>query len=305
MSNIDRRRYTEPELFDLAEAGQLPGFMSEASFGPELFEGTAWQPVLNLAIINFFDGEPHSPEANLGILTAIRTETGNETHPNVVSTPTRRLTREQAQALIREKDSLRQPTSPETFQLTQINPGNPALAATYQPHLRVLGDSSILPSLAHELLTEKLGLKTLELKSQKVWEGLGKISLSKVIAGFSHATDRDTGQAEYEPILMIGSVLSSGRLPLQLASETKDYRNVSWTPVADFAENVRERNVANLVVASQWDEVYACVRGLCLVTSVEATTDTEDLWQHMGYSDNTGFRRYYDPAVGAQVLCLM
>jgi hypothetical protein len=134
---------------------------------------------------------------------------------------------------------------------------------------------------------------------------LGKISLSKVIAGFSHATDRYTGEPEFEPLIMIGSVLSPGQLPLQLASETKDYRNISWTAVADFEKNVRERNVAELVQASMWDEVYACVRGLCLATSVRATADIEDLWQHMGYSDDTGFRYYYDPAVGTEVICLL
>lgn len=286
MSNIDRRRYKQEELVDLAEQGQLPGFLSPTVFGPELFENTAWQPVHNMSIIRLDEGRPYAPDARLSILTAIRRRETNPTHPDVVSTPTRRMTAATAKELTTERGQFLRPSALQEFELTEINPQRPQTAASLEPNLTALPRSEVLPTLAHELLEAKLGLGDLPHDQQKRWSGIARISLARVVAGFSYVEDSEAGEPLYEPIVMFGSVLSTGLSPLSLPHQTAHYRNMTWTSVGDFANNVENRDVAKLVIASEWDEVYACVRGLCLATSVRATSDLQDLWRHVGYEQS-------------------
>lgn len=298
MDVIDRRRFNEEDLYNLAEQGQLPGFLSPATFGPELFDDTAWQPVYNASIIQLDRGKPYKPDAHLSICTAIRRRETNPTHPDVVSTPTRRMTTVHAQELIAERMQFLGLSSPHEFELTEVDPQRPQIAASLEPNVTALYHSERLPVLLRELLETKLGLGKLTRDEQILWTGIGKASLAKVIAGFSYVADSETGDPLYEPIVMFGSVLSSGAFPLTLLRETDDYRNMTWTPVGEFANNVENRNVAGLVIASEWDEVYACVRGLCLATSVQTTSDLYDVWRHMGYEQSDPYCHSRDPSLG-------
>jgi hypothetical protein len=296
--DVDRRRFSQEELHDLAEQGQLPGFLSPATFGPELFEDTAWQPVHNVSIIQLDQGKPYEPSAHLSIRTAIRRQETNPTHPDVVSTPTRRMTTVRAQELIAERMPFVRPSSQHEFELTEVNPQRPQTVASFEPNLTALYHSEILPAVVRELLEAKMGLGDLTGDEQILWNGIGRASLAKVVTGFSYVADSETGDPLYEPIVMFGSVLSSGVFPLPLPQETADYRNMTWTPVGEFASNVENRNVAGLVIASEWDEVYACVRGLCLATSVRTTSDLQDVWRHMGYEQSDPYRHSRDPLFG-------
>lgn len=302
MHEIDRSSYTEPQLAALAAADKLPGFLDPAQLGPELFEGTAWQPVHNMTVLQL-DGSPRTADAHLFVLTGIRTREGNATHPDVVSTPTRRLSAAQATELVGDK-AAHLSTVP-TFQLGAVDPAAPQVIATFAPNLEPLWSGRGLPEQAVALLRAKLGFDRLEETDRKLWGGLGKVSLSKVVAGFSYVGDNPAGEALYEPIVMFGSVLSSGVVPLPLARETNDYRSMTWAPLGRFAQNVANRDVAGLVMASSWDEVYACVRGLCLATSVRTTADLADVWRHMGYEEGEApLRHSFDPQVGRGVVTL-
>lgn len=119
------------------------------------------------------------------------------------------------------------------------------------------------------------------------------VSATRMIGGSSYVSDTADGEPQYEPIIMLGTISSAGILPLTFPSESEDYRNISWTPLETFAENVRDRKVSELVVATEWDEVYACVRGLCLATSVSSTLNMGDTWLHMGYRNEGDIFRYY------------
>lgn len=305
MDTIDRRRFTKKELFELAEQGQLPGFLSPATFSSELFENSAWQPVHNTSIIRLEQGEPYKSNAHLFIRTAIRRSETNSTHPNVVSTPTRRMTANQAKEVVAERERFVRPSSLQQFKLTEVDPQRPQIISSFDPNLTSLYYPDPLPSLTHEMLKSKLGLENLSYGEQRVWASIGKVSLSRVVAGFSYLEESEAGDSLYEPIIMFGSVLSTGAYPLPLPDETADYRNMSWTTVGDFAKNVENRDVAKLVIASEWDEVYACVRGLCLVTSVRTTSDLQDLWRHMGYEQTDPYRHSWNPSLGLDVITIL
>ena len=305
MSEIDRRRFTKHELVELAGQGQLPGFLSPAVFGPGLFEDTAWQPVLNASITRIDEGEPYEPGTRLSIITAIRRQETNPTHPNVVSTPTRRMTSDDAKNLIIERKNFVRTISATEFELTETNPQRPKTIAFFEPNTTALYHEEILSTLTRQLLESKLGLNDLSYGEQRAWWGIGKVSLSRVVAGFSYIENTEAGDALFEPIVMFGSVLSTGAMDLPLSAETADYRSITLTPVGQFADNVANRDVAKLVVASEWDEVYACVRGLCLATSVRATSDLQDLWRHIGFEQADPYRHSRDPELGLDVITIL
>lgn len=302
MHDIDRRRYTEDELFELADQGKLPGFLSPATYGPNLFEETAWQPVSNVSIVRIHEGRPYAPDTTLSILTAIRRRETNPTHPDVVSTPTQRMGAGTAKTLIAERAKFLRSSPTSEFELTEINPQRPAVIASFEPNVTALYHNENLSALVHRLLDTKLDFGDLSYGERRVWEGIGKVSLSRVVAGFSGVNDPETGDPLYEPIVMFGSVLSTGALHLPLFAETDEYRNITFTNVGRFAHNVTSRSVTELVVASEWDEVYACVRGLCLATSVQATSDLQDLWRHMGFERTDPYRHSRDPSLGLNVI---
>lgn len=305
MGEIDRRAYTEAQLRSLAEEGRLPGFLSPAAFGPELFRpDTNWQPVHNMAVVRLTKGRPYGSDMVLSIVNAIRCRETNGTHPDVVSTPTKRMTNDVARALIAEKSRYKREGADYGFTLTEVNPARPQVAASFTPNAESLVQHSKLPNLVTELLTAKLGIEALTANEQVLWRHLGKASLSRIVAGFSYVADNEAGEALYEPLVMFGSVVSTGVIPLPLPAETAEYRNMTWTPVADFPANVAQRNVAGLVRALPWDEVYACVRGLCLATSVQSV-GSNDILGHMGYNEaDAPLRHYWDSNLGMQVVGL-
>jgi len=269
-----------------------------------LGQETAWQPVLNVAFteISPEGARPLAPDTELGIITAIRKAEANDTHANVVSTPTRRIAKEQAVALIADKAEYCRTPADQTFELTEINPAAPqAIAefdANFQPLLWLPDEP--LPAITIELAESKMGMYSdLDgVAPEKYVHYLGPfgVSATRVLAGFSYVSDTPEGEPQYEPLLMVGSIASAGFMPFTFPRETSDYRNISLTPVESFAVNVKERNVGELVSATDWDMVYACVRGLCLATSVASTLSREEIWAHMGYAGDDLFRSYQNPA---------
>lgn len=306
-NEIDRSRYTQDELGRLAYAGKLPGYLSTTEFGPHLVDGSAWQPVLNASIMWVDNGLARASDALLYILTTIRRRETNSTHPDVVSTPTKRTNQHDVRTLLAEKEIFRRPPAHPTFMLTDVDPARPVTIASFRPNLQRLAvpsnavetpNKGMLSKLTTGLLAKKLGYEPSGPRELNFIGTLGLTSLSKIVLGFSYVDDAKDGAARFEPIMMIGSVFSTGMVEPVIPTETQDYRNISWTIQGSFANNVAERNVGRLVVASEWDEVYACVRGLCLATSVESTADLEDIWSHLGYSpDGFGFRSYFDPSI--------
>jgi hypothetical protein len=303
-------RYTEAELHEL----NLPGFMEPACLDVDnpygsLFKDTQWQPVLNLAVVT----EVVTPDdrLDLRVLTAIRRAEANPTHPDVVSTPTQRIVdRDDLKHMLVHASpylDLRPPSLPgepplehlpRPFHLREVNPSQPAVVAEFgpKPHDLITHNTMPLEALSRKLLVDKLGQAaicapefTARLAEKGIYPSLGKVSLSRLVAGFSYVSDRErTGEPEFEPIVMLGAVMHC-TYPLLIPAETNDYRNISWTSLDAFASNVRERNSSNLIWGlSNADQIRVCVRGLCLSTSVVTTSADAKLGQHMNLALSPG-----------------
>jgi hypothetical protein len=283
--------YTEAQLRS-PDGPRLPGLWEPAALNVldpyALFRDSDWQPVLNLAIVA--DEITEDGATGLRMLAGSRPET-EVTHPNVVSTPTQWITdRKQLEVMLDlhffdsaachhslpERNEPIESLTP-TFHLNEINPSRPAVIGKLHPYPQDLGDLTLpLGRMAQKLLAEKLGFESWydpenrqRLNAAGLHPSLGRISMSRLVAGFSYVGDTADEEPLYEPIVMVGAVLHT-QYPKLFPRRTSRYENLTFTPLDTFPQNVRERKVGNLIwVGSERDEVMMCVRGLCLSTSAE------------------------------------
>lgn len=255
------------------ETLNLPGYKNPADISEVFQRDNDWQPLLSLTIFRESD-------AGVELLTGVRREDVNPTHPGVVSTPTKRLPRKIAESLFAGKEQNLQES--DAFRLDSIDPTHPVVAARFQGNSEDIPDnSSALPFLTANLLACKLDSAD-ALESSNKDNPFGSVSLQSMIAGFSNATaDEKTGKALFEPLIVFGAVAMLNR-PDAIPAATSSYRNISWVPVADFVEGVDQKNAPLLIEGlTPEDEISVCVRGLCLTTSRSNVIDLPGLSSHL------------------------
>lgn len=255
------------------ETLNLPGYRSVAEVGDVFGGENDWQPLLSLTIFRDADD-------GLELLTGVRREDVNPTHPGVVSTPTKRLPKAIAELLFKEKQGWLEQA--DLFRLEAIDPTHPEVVGRFIGNSEPIPDnSSILPFVTADLLARKLGLAE-ALEGSSADNPLGSVSIQSVLAGFSNATaDPETGEHLFEPLIVFGAVAKVDR-PEDIPSITSSYRNISWVPIGDFIEGVDGKNAPLLIEGlTPEDEISVCVRGLCLATSRSNVIDASSLSTHI------------------------
>lgn len=271
--------YTESELREL----NLPGFMVPARMDPRapfsIFEDSHWQMVHNMSIV--------AHAGNVGYIATMIREPGNVTHENVVSTPTQRLTHHQAQEVLTlkapylDEDDVGLDYILPTFLLREVNPSRPAVVARYGRNVERLDwvePLHPLCSLTFDLLKTKLGFEEPE-RAALLGERFGKVAIRRVLAGFSYVDDTPSGEPLYEPLIMLGTVLVLHEPGISsLPERTSEYRGISWVPLEGFADRVGRRAVRDLIWnVTDKEEIEVCVRGMCLLTSIDSTHAEREL----------------------------
>ncbi|WP_307711394.1 hypothetical protein [Streptomyces sp. V4I23] len=151
------------------------------------------------------------------------------------------------------------------------------------PRTPVPDPSSELSYLVGDLLARKLGGgRAMESASRE--KPLGSCRFSMVGAGFCYVADRPTADPEspeplFEPLLMFGAVLELDDSTL-IPEHTDSYKDLCWTPPADYAEGVRTKRIEsfnpkflNIAEEADSDSVTVCARGLCLQTTNKVIAD--------------------------------
>lgn len=268
--------YTLEQLSD----ANLPGFQESATLQECLFQKTDWQTVLSLTILS------EAEDGGLQVLSGIRREDTNFTHPGVVSTPTGRLPRRIAHQLIRSKyDNLVEGDT--TLLLESVNPQRPGVIAHLSSNQEKLPNSeAVLPFVTAALLAGKLGCSA-AIENATTEAPIGTVSLESLIGGFSYASDTKEGEPLFEPLIMFGATVTL-KDPSIIPETTEAYRRNSWISLDTFKKGYASRK-ANLLIPSitPEEEVAVCVRGLCLATSGENIADEERLRQHLDVGGST------------------
>jgi hypothetical protein len=186
---------------------------------------SGYQPVLAVTLLRRHD-------ADWEILTGVRTEAANRTHPGVVSVPTLRLPIEVATSWI-ERLNL-----PDDAFRTQ----GAALREVGNVLARKLGAADVL----------ELGLMRLRQLDLGAWQGTSVIG-------------EDEDGLVTEDLTMFNAcveIMSGAEL---FPRETASYSPLMWARVSDFLRMVRTREVAHLKV--DLDPLQFCAYGLCLTST--------------------------------------
>jgi hypothetical protein len=265
--------YTAQEI----EHANLPGFGEPVPLDESFAHDTAWQTVLSLTIVAERDGE-------LQVLDGIRRAESNATHPNVVSTPTGRLPRSVASAILDAKSDVRPEGNPQ-WSIESLDPQRPTIVEQLRANIEPVPNREFALSYAvGALMAGKLGCSSaLEATSSR--EPLAHASLATILGGFSYAADREIPGGEsvpvYEPLLMLGTVVTLHDKDV-IQATTESYRSMSWVPLDAYLTGVQERKANELIPdITVEDEVSVCVRGLCLSTSAANIADAVFLSQHV------------------------
>lgn len=266
--------YTEQEI----QNQYLPGFGELSTLDRTLAPETAWQTVLSLTVVAKTEG------GELEVMDGIRRAESNPTHPDVVSTPTGRLPRSIASAILASKADTRPADQPKWL-IESLDPKTPVVVEQLRANIEAVPErESPLPYAVGALMAGKLGCAgALELASSK--RPIAHASLATILGGFSYASDRELASGEtvpvYEPLIMLGSVITVEDKHI-IPNETESYRSISWVPLDEYLTGVREREAGRLITdISVEDEVSVCVRGLCLATSAANVENAVFLSQHV------------------------
>ncbi len=261
----------ERKLYSLAEIERLhlPGYRNTSSLNAALSDPeSAWDAVLSASIFTTDE------DGTRKVLTGIRREETHRTHPGVVSTPTMRLPNTLAHSIVRRRLEAMGGRYP-SFVVPKLDPEAGLVPKTVKTLPDKTGNfnrepfpnrRSDLPFAVGSMLGQKLSAASrLEMSPDG---SLGTVSLSAIMAGFSHATT-ERGTDYFEPLIMLGATVELGE-PDIIPQDTESYRNVGFVPVTNFLEGHTLRN-ANTLVPSlrEGDEIDVCVKGMCLATTRE------------------------------------
>lgn len=262
-----RPQYTESEIS--SRSSELPGLVEPGDVFTILTDPRIkclWQPVLSATVVTRFNGQ-------LQVLTGKRTAEGNTTHTNVASTPTMRIPDEEAGLLLPDH---------VPFCLSgSIDPLKPFISESLTPSVAGLPDSrDVLAAKVANLLALKLGLgQALESSRQ----GVGRASLARCIVGFSYLDDTVTGEALFEPLIMLGAVVGlDQKIAEQIPPATVSYSNLGWTPLSTYVHGVATKTLFEVIPSAKpEDELEVCVRGLCNATSSAILSTTSEIQYHL------------------------
>ncbi|HYH75542.1 MAG TPA: hypothetical protein VD735_06305 [Candidatus Saccharimonadales bacterium] len=312
--------FTEAQLRS-PDGPNLPGLWAPARIDPAdpyaFFRDTDWRPVLNLAIVT--EAISESGQTSLRLLTGSRPES-EQTHPNVVSTPTQWMTDRPRLELLLEQaffaphilgnttTSAGLAVNPE-LHLGEINPSRFGVIANVEPHpVSIGGVTPPLGFFTQKLLADKLGFDSWYAPSPKeklaatgLHPSIGSVSLSRLLAGFSYVGENEHDDPLYEPIVMVGGVMHTP-FPKLFARSTPRYDNLTFTSLSAFPQNVRNREVGNLIqLDAEYNEIMMCVRGLCLTTGAEMSSGPDLL----GHSNVIEVGAHYDAEAATVVAALL
>jgi hypothetical protein len=170
---------------------------------------------------------------NWEILTGVRTEAANKTHPGVVSVPTLRIPNEVAMNWL---ERLREPDE------TTLHAEGVTLREVRNVLARKLGVADAL----------ELGLIRLKQLDLAVWQGTSVIGESQ-------------GGLVTEDLTMFNACVEVVAGSDLFPKETVSYNPLIWARVHDFLRMVHTREVAHLNAGL--DPLQFCVYGLCLSTT--------------------------------------
>lgn len=265
------RLYTEEQL----HTAVLPGFLEPATLGDSLQPDTDWQTVLSLTVV-------HRGDNGVQILNGIRREDTNSTHPGIVSTPTGRLPRKMASAIITEKTDSLEEIHDTTWTLGAVDSQNPKIIGQLSGNAQPVPDhEASLPYATGALLASKLGCSAI-LEASSSANPIGTVSLETLLAGFSYVrNDVDSDEPLFEPLIMLGATVRLYN-PSIIATTTESYRMNSWVDLESYKTGHANKDASLMLpgITSE-DEVTVCVRGLCLATSSANIADERKLEQHI------------------------
>lgn len=273
--------YTKAQL----QALNLPGFTTPLpeQFDPSIFTNSDWQPVFNASIISM-QKQPGAHAEAAHILTTIRTK-ANNTHPDVVSTPTRRIyDKERVKRLVKEGSLQSWNASGQLKSASsgEIDTKETLVVAEGKPRPVRMDDTSAVAQMARTLITDKLGGERFNYYEH--FPGIA--SLGPITIGFAYVGDNANKEPLFEPLMMFGGIINV-KDPTIFPAQTIDYRGVGWAPLKDFGRGVSERNVHMLAPsATQEDQVFVCAHGQCLAATLSSTRNPHILAEHLSIGEH-------------------
>lgn len=268
MNTALRQQYTAEQIHGLGK--ELPGF-TEPADAFDILEAmsvqvTRWQTVLSATLVTRLDDKLH-------VLTGNRVAEGNRTHVNVASTPTMRIPQQEAGFLLAEN---------VPFSLSgKIDPSRPFVSESLSASVADVPDNTdVLASKVGHLLALKLGLGSVLESSVGP---IGRTSLARCIIGFSYVNDNESGEALYEPLIMLGAIVGlESEATRHIPTRTSSYSHLGWTPVDSYARGVATKTLREVIPAAKpEDELELCIRGLCNATSSTIVGNSEEIQYHL------------------------
>lgn len=266
-----RPQYTLEQIH--AYSDELPGFNESADALEVLYDmqymDNRWQPVLSATVVTRINNELH-------VLTGARGDEGNTTHVNVASTPTMRIPQQEARSLIVNTDD-----AVPFCLFGEVEPSAPFVSRSLEPGTADVPDNTDpLSSKVSHLLALKLGLGS---ALERAREPIGHASLARCVIGFSYLHDDSSGQALYEPLIMLGAVVGlEPEIAMQIPAQTDSYNRLGWARIDRYAKGVATKTLIEVMPNAQFsDELEVCVRGLCNATSSNIVSGYSDIQHHL------------------------
>jgi hypothetical protein len=189
-----------------------------------------YRPALALTVLRYTASQPD-------IVVGVRDPDSNPTHPNVVSTPTRRI--------------------------------QPAVAGKWLWYLRAHRGAALArrPDVRDEvdhIFSRKLGLAN----HQELDVIRFRVESLSAAQGISVIGEHEDGSPRTENLTMFNAVVRLDKGGEHLPSKTASYRPLAWASVPDFITMTQTRDAGHL--GKDFENILFCSYGLCLQTSVHA-----------------------------------
>lgn len=212
------------------------------------FADALYSPVLALTIIDDCSvSRPFEFNAASKILLGVRDPENNDTHPNVVSVPTKRIPFDVFAGIdVKITHEVKKEFS-KTYLLSESNPDP-----------RENGHSH-LNFAVKSILAEKLGLADqMETKTVSF-----KARLGGVVFGTVKHEEFKEKTCMYNALVMLSGC---SHVPPRTAS----YRSLLWTPVQNFIHAAAEKDLN--AISEELNPFEFCIHGLCVMSSFNVLT---------------------------------
>lgn len=184
------------------------------------------------------------------VLVGVRDPDRNLTHPNVLSTPTLRISWRDLCLVVGNADRREPKGEGVLLRSTPLASGSPdPRTSTTRPQ--------ILQRLARQVLTSKLGTPSANPHTGPFFE----VETGLIVAGAAEYAN--LGLAER--IVMLGLIMRLRNSASCFPEKTPSYKQLVWTPVSTFVKAVDERDP--FLIFDGGDPFEICVHGLCVAAS--------------------------------------